>query len=192
MQDVQKMNYADSTILKRELTVWFNVHEEMKLVVCLIKLNTCQPGTVSADVKPPSTPHPLPERKQIYRSLQVLSTHSNALPNPHWRYKIDNLPFSPLSFTSLLSVYYVLSLLADGYTSRQWTTFGDEATVWRLNLVGTWERFSCTWDDHFPTSIYFVRRGGMIWNSFQQKLKSLAFQPELKSSAHIAKQWEHF
>jgi hypothetical protein len=49
------MNYADSTILKRKLTAWFNVNEEMKLVVCLIKLNTCQPGTVSTEVKPPPT-----------------------------------------------------------------------------------------------------------------------------------------
>lgn len=138
-----------------------------------------------------SHPHP-PQRKQIYTSLQVLSTHPNAFPTPQWRYKIDNLPFSPLSFTSLLSIDYVFSLLSDGYTSRQWTTFHDEATVWWLNLVDTWERFTCAWDDHFPTSIYFVRRGRMIWNSFKQKLKSLVFQPEIKPSSHIAKQWEHF
>ena len=120
------MNYVDPAILKRELTASFNVNEEMKLVVCLIKVSTCQPGTVSTEVKPPPPYHP-PERKQIYSSPQVLSTHPNALPTPHWRYRIDNLPFSSLSFTSLLSIDYVLSLLSDGYTSRQWTTFHDEA-----------------------------------------------------------------
>jgi len=32
----------------------------------------------------------------------------------------------------------------------------------------------------------------MIWTSFKQKFKSLVFQPEVKSSSHIAKQWKHF
>ena len=121
-------------MLKRKLRAWFNVNEEMKHVACLIKLNTCQPGTVSTQVKPP--PHP-PERKQIYSSQQVLSTHPNALPTPHWRYKIDNLPFSSLLFTSLVSIDYVLSLLSDGYkvdSERRFTTrlLSDNWTWWVL------------------------------------------------------------
>jgi len=134
-QDVTKKWMMPTPLYwKAKLTTCFNVNEEMKLVACLIKLNTCQPGTVSTQVKPPP-PHPTrpSERKQIYSSQQVLSTHPNALPTPRWRYKIDNLPLSPLSFTSLLSIDYGLSLLSDDCERRFMTRLlSDNWTWWVL------------------------------------------------------------
>lgn len=150
-QDVKKMNNADSTILKRKLTTCFNANEEMKLVACLIKLNTCQPGTVSTQVKPPPPPH-LPERKQIYSSQQVLSTHPNALPTPHWRYKIDNLTLSPSSFTSLLSIDYVLSLLSDGCERRFMTRLLSDSWTWWVLEKGSVVLGMTT--SHLPSTLW--------------------------------------
>jgi len=55
------------------------VNEEMKHVACLIKLNTCQPGTVSTQVKEP--PAHLKENKFIVPNK--CSAHIQTLYQPH-------------------------------------------------------------------------------------------------------------
>ena len=106
-QYVKNMNYADSTILKRKLAAWFNVNEETKLVVCLIKLNTCQPGTVSTEVKPPPT---LPKENKFIAPYKC-SVHIQTLCQPHtdatkliiYLFLLSHLLLSFISTTSLPS-----------------------------------------------------------------------------------------
>ena len=183
------MNYADSTIFERKLTAWFNVNEEMKLVVCLIKLNTCQPGTVSTEVKPPSTS---PKENKFIVPYKC-SVHIQALYQPHndatkliiYLFLLSHLLLSLLSTTSFLSC--VMATQVDSERCFMMRLLSDDWTWWLLEkgsvvlgmttskLPSTlWEGVEC----FGPPSL--------------QKLKSLVFQPDVKSISHIAKQWEHF